>query len=182
MCSEDFSVNHRWRYPWWFLGRQRHIFSLTVCVSNILCALKISASGVELGFKDYFWDSRELVFFNGFTVRSSCCDVAAAQINYPSFKHNRQDSIEQARGRSHEEDSSQIFMLDDMQFGGFWTLFRLKQKKTENYQTKFNKIRKLSREQTLVTSTHPPTEIRTNHGNETSIYILNIYLFLTLIS
>jgi hypothetical protein len=56
-------------------------------------------------------------------------------------------------------------MLDDMQFGGVWTLSRLKQKKTENYQTKFNKIRKLSREQTLVTSTHPPTEIRTHHGN-----------------
>jgi len=37
-------------------------------------------------------------------------------------------------------------MLDDMQFGGVWTLSRLKQKKTENYQTKFNKIRKLSRE------------------------------------
>jgi len=35
-------------------------------------------------------------------------------------------------------------------------LSRLKQKKTENYQTKFNKIRKLSREQTLVASTHPP--------------------------
>jgi len=33
----------------------------------------------------------------------SCCDVAVAQINYPSFKHNTQDSIEQARGRSHEE-------------------------------------------------------------------------------
>jgi hypothetical protein len=47
-----------------------------------------------------------------------CCDVAVAQINYPSFKHNTQDSIEQARGRSHEEDSSQIFMLDDMQFRG----------------------------------------------------------------
>jgi len=48
------------------------------------------------------------------------CDVVVAQINYPSFKHNTQDSIEQARGRSHEEDSSQIFMLDDMQFrGGF---------------------------------------------------------------
>ena len=74
-------------------------------------------------------------------------------------------------------------MLDDMQFGGWvWTLFRLKQKKTENYQMKFNKIRKLSREQTLVTSTHPPTEIITDHGNETSIYILNIYLFLTLVS
>jgi len=42
------------------------------------------------------------------------CDVAVAQINYPSFKHNIQDSIEQARGQSHEEDSSQIFMLDDM--------------------------------------------------------------------
>ena len=58
-------------------------------------------------------------------------------------------------------------MLDDMQF---WTLSRLKQ----------NKIRKLSIEQTLVTSKRPPTEIRTDHGNETSIYILNIYLFLTL--
>jgi len=32
-----------------------------------------------------------------------CCDVAVAQINYLSFKHNTQDSIEQARGRSHEE-------------------------------------------------------------------------------
>jgi hypothetical protein len=69
-----------------------------------------------------------------------------------------------------------------MQFEGVWTLSRLKQKKTENYQTKFIKIRKLSREQTLVTSTHPPTEIRTDHKNETSIYILNIYLFLRLIS
>ena len=47
---------------------------------------------------------------------------------------------------------------------------------------KFNKIRKLSREQTLVASTHPPTEIRIDHGNETSIYILNINLFLTLVS
>ena len=47
---------------------------------------------------------------------------------------------------------------------------------------KFNKIRKLSREQTLVASKHPPMEIRTDHGNETSIYILNIYLFLTLVS
>ena len=74
-------------------------------------------------------------------------------------------------------------MLDDMQFGGGgWMLSRLKQKKTENYQAKLNKIRKLSREQTLVASTHLPIEIRTDHGNETSIYILNIYLFLTLVS
>jgi len=69
-----------------------------------------------------------------------------------------------------------------MQFGGFWTLSRLKQKKIENYQAKLNKIRKLSREQTLVTNKHPPTEIGTDQGNETSIYILNIYLFLTLVS
>jgi hypothetical protein len=30
------------------------------------------------------------------------------------------DSIEQARGRSHEEGSSQIFKLDDMQFEGMF--------------------------------------------------------------
>jgi len=66
--------------------------------------------------------------------------------------------------------------------GGGWTLSRLNQKKTENYQAKLNKIKKLSREQTLVISEYPPTEIRTDHGNETSIYILNIYLFLTLVS
>jgi diacylglycerol kinase family enzyme len=106
-----------------------------------------------------------------------------AQINYPSFKHNTQDSIKQARGRSHEEGSSHIFMLDDMQFeGGVWMLSRLKQKKIENYQAKLNKIKKLPREQTLVASTHPPIEIRTDHGNETSIYIMNTYLFLTLVS
>jgi hypothetical protein len=46
-------------------------------------------------------------------------------------------------------------MLDAMQFGGGWTLCRLKQKKTENYQAKLNKIKKLSSEQTLVTSKHP---------------------------
>ena len=32
-------------------------------------------------------------------ILRSCCDVAVAQINYPSLKHNTQDSIEQARGR-----------------------------------------------------------------------------------
>jgi hypothetical protein len=30
-----------------------------------------------------------------------CRDVVVAQINYPSFKHNTQDSMEQARDRSH---------------------------------------------------------------------------------
>ena len=52
-------------------------------------------------------------------IITNCCDVAIAQINYHSFKHNTQDIIEQARGRSYEKGSSQIFMLDDMQFGGF---------------------------------------------------------------
>jgi hypothetical protein len=66
--------------------------------------------------------------------------------------------------------------------GGVWTLSKLKQKKTENYQAKLNKIKKLSREQTLLTSKRPPTEIKTDHGNETSIYILNIYIFFTLVS
>ena len=49
-----------------------------------------------------------------------------------------------------------------MQLGGVWMLYRLKQNKTEYYQTEFNKIRKLSREQTLVAITHPPIEIRTD--------------------
>jgi hypothetical protein len=35
--------------------------------------LKISASAVELGFEDDFWDSRYSVFVNYFSVRSSLC-------------------------------------------------------------------------------------------------------------
>jgi hypothetical protein len=46
--------------------------------------------------------------------------------------------------------------------GGVWKLSKL-QKKTENYQAKLNKIRKLSIEQTLVSSKHPPMKIRTDH-------------------
>jgi ethanolamine utilization microcompartment shell protein EutS len=33
--------------------------------------LKISASAVELGFEDDFWDSRDSVFIKGLFVRSS---------------------------------------------------------------------------------------------------------------
>jgi hypothetical protein len=33
--------------------------------------MNISASAVELGFEDDFWDSRDLVFINGLSVRSS---------------------------------------------------------------------------------------------------------------
>jgi len=43
-----------------------------------------------------------------------------------------------------------------------------KSKKTEIYQEK----------QTLVARKHPPIEIRIDLGNKTSIYTLNIYLFL----
>jgi len=35
-----------------------------------VCRLKISASAVELGFEDDFWDTRESVFHNGLSVRS----------------------------------------------------------------------------------------------------------------
>jgi hypothetical protein len=70
-------------------------------------------------------------------VEEDCCDVAVAQINYPNLKHHTQDSIEQARGRSHEEGLVQIFMLYDMQFEGVWKLSKLREKKTKNYQAKF---------------------------------------------
>jgi len=48
--------------------------------------------------------------------KAVCCDVAVAQINYPSL--NKQDSIEQVRGRFNEEVLVQIFMLYDVQLGG----------------------------------------------------------------
>jgi len=106
---------------------------------------------VEVTTQEYVYNISCIQYF----LYKYCCDVAVAQINYPSLKHNTQDSIDQVRGRSHEEGSSRIFMLDDMQFGGgFWTLSRIKQKKIENYQAKLNKIRKLSREQTLDASIH----------------------------
>jgi hypothetical protein len=43
--------------------------------------MKISASAVELGFEDDFWDSRDLVFINGLSVRSSICaeDVSVSR-------------------------------------------------------------------------------------------------------
>jgi hypothetical protein len=47
-----------------------------------------------------------------------CCDVTVTQINHLSL--NKEDSIEQARGRSHEEGLVQIFMLYNMQLGGDW--------------------------------------------------------------
>ena len=36
-----------------------------------MCRLKISASAVELGFEDDFWDDRDSVFIYGLSVRST---------------------------------------------------------------------------------------------------------------
>jgi hypothetical protein len=66
----------------------------------------ISTSTMEAGFVACFEATIQANWLQNF-----CCDVAVAQINYPSFKHNTQDSIVQARGRSHEEGLVQIFML-----------------------------------------------------------------------
>jgi hypothetical protein len=51
-----------------------------------------------------------------------------------------------------------------------------KQKETINAKSKKTKI--YQEKQTLVVSKHLPIEIRTDHGNETSVYTLNISLFL----
>jgi hypothetical protein len=45
------------------------------------------------------------------------CDVKVTQINYPSL--NKQDNIEQAKGRSHKKYLVQVFMLDDLKFEVF---------------------------------------------------------------
>jgi hypothetical protein len=36
-----------------------------------VCRLKISASAVEMGFEDDYWDTRDSVFIKGLSVRSS---------------------------------------------------------------------------------------------------------------
>jgi hypothetical protein len=36
-----------------------------------VCRLKISASAIEVGFEDDFWDARDSVFINGWSVISS---------------------------------------------------------------------------------------------------------------
>jgi hypothetical protein len=51
-------------------------------------------------------------FLIGYVV---CCDVMITQINYPCL--NKQDSIEQVRGQSHEEGLVRFFILNDMKLG-----------------------------------------------------------------
>jgi uncharacterized protein YihD (DUF1040 family) len=45
--------------------------------------LKISDSAVEVGFEDDFWDTRDSVFINGLSVRSS---VFAQKISCPAVE------------------------------------------------------------------------------------------------
>jgi len=95
---------------------------------------------------------------------NECCDVAVAQINYPSL--NKQDSIEQVRGRSHKEVLVQIFMLYDVKLrgGNCEVIYGYnKHKETINVKSKKNEI--YQEKQTLVASKHPLTEIRIDHRN-----------------
>ena len=55
------------------MGPRVLVFVNSFRASSSLCILKISALAVELGFKDYFWDSRDSVFINGFSVSRSLC-------------------------------------------------------------------------------------------------------------
>jgi hypothetical protein len=103
--------------------------------------------------------------------------------DYPSLKHITQDNIEQVKDRSHEEGSSHIFMLYDMQFeGGVWKLSSLKQKKTENYHAKVNKIRNYQENKHWfqVNIYQQKSELITETLHQ--FYILNIYPFLTLVN
>jgi hypothetical protein len=99
-----------------YMDRPAEVFFILFCFIIIIICLFVS----EHVYVQVF----EIVdhIFHWFYIQKQlkrllwCCDVAVAQINYPSLKHNTQDSIEQVRGRSHKESSSPIFMLDDMQF------------------------------------------------------------------
>jgi len=84
---------------------------------NFATSIPINFSGG--GIRCLYRKCKNKMFLHpGAVTMHLCCDVAVTKINYPSFKYNTEDNIEQARGRSHEEGSSQTFMLDDMQLGG----------------------------------------------------------------
>jgi len=73
MCVETVSVSRRTRLLGWFLNPRVLVFVNGFWASSSLCTLKISASAVELRFEDDFWDTRDSVFFNGLSFRSSLC-------------------------------------------------------------------------------------------------------------
>ena len=54
-------------------GSQGPSFRKRFLSQQSLCPLKISVSAVEVGVEDDFWDSRDSVFINGFSVTSSLC-------------------------------------------------------------------------------------------------------------
>jgi hypothetical protein len=55
MCPEDFSVSRRTRFRGWFLHPRELVFVNCFWAHRSLCALKMSASAVEVGFLDDFW-------------------------------------------------------------------------------------------------------------------------------
>ena len=65
MCKEDVIVSRRTGLRGLFLGPRDLVFVNSYCVRSSLFTLKISASAVELGFEDDFWDTRDSVFIKG---------------------------------------------------------------------------------------------------------------------
>jgi len=55
----------------YFLGPRVLVFVNGFSASSIPCRVKISASAVELVFKDDFWYSRDSLFSKGLSVRNS---------------------------------------------------------------------------------------------------------------
>ena len=68
------------------MGPRFLVFVNNFRASSSLCILKISASAVELGFRDNFWDSRDSVCVNGFAVSSTLCvkkmSAAAVELGF----------------------------------------------------------------------------------------------------
>ena len=65
------------------MGPRVLVFVNSFRASSSLCILKISASAVELGFDDGFWDTKDSVFVNGFSVSSSLC---AQKMSVPAIE------------------------------------------------------------------------------------------------
>jgi hypothetical protein len=57
------------------LGPREVVFVNGFLDSSSLCALKISASSVELGSRDDFWVGSDAFFVNCFCVNSSSCPL-----------------------------------------------------------------------------------------------------------
>ena len=71
--AEDFSINRRIGLLGSFLGSGDLVSVNGFLVSSSRCAEKSSASGVEQGFEDDFWDTGFLVFLNSFSVSRTLC-------------------------------------------------------------------------------------------------------------